>query len=151
MVMEFHRVTQAELDRIGANPENVHEFLWGLDREGEPDGDLDKAWDGLRYLFESAKLDVDLFLDGRSVPSDSTLSAWDADLVRRTAELLRGTPFDQLAHHFDPEVMAAENVYPTIWHEGDDALDYLRQNYDQLVRFFDFAAAGGSGAIMSFG
>ncbi|RDI47143.1 YfbM family protein [Nocardia mexicana] len=151
MVMSFSRVTPAELDRIGANPENVHEFLWELDRDGEPDGYIDKAWDGLRYLFECAHLEIDLFLDGESIGSDGTLSAWDAVLVHETADVLRNTPFEQLARHFDAEQMTAQEVYPSIWHDGDDALDYLRTNYLHLRRFFEFAAAGGSGAVMSFG
>ncbi|WP_024800912.1 YfbM family protein [Nocardia sp. BMG51109] len=151
MVMSFSRVTPAELNRIDANPENVHEFLWSLDRDGEPDGYLDKAWDGLRYLFEAAHLGLDLYMEGESIGSDGTLSAWDADLVHRAADLLRSTPFERLARCFDPGRMTAQNVYPNIWYEGAEALDYLRVNYDNLVRFFEFAAAGGSGAIMSFG
>ncbi|GAB2716851.1 DUF1877 family protein [Nocardia thraciensis] len=57
----------------------------------------------------------------------------------------------QLARHFDAERMTAQEVYPNIWLDGDDALDYLRANYLHLVRFFEFAAADGSGAVMSFG
>lgn len=151
MAMSFSRVTPAELARIESDPESMREFPWEPARAGEPDGYLDKAWDGLRYLFEVADLGIDLFQDGRSVSSDGTLNLWDADLVRQTAKVLRGTTFDRLAHHFDPEQMTAQNVYPNIWQEGDEALDYLRVNYGHLVRFFDFAAADGSGALMSFG
>ncbi|MFJ1458618.1 YfbM family protein [Nocardia sp. N2S4-5] len=151
MVMSFSRVTPAELARIESDPESMREFPWEPDRGGEPDGYLDKAWDGLRYLFETAELDIDLFLGGRSVDSDGTLSLWDAELVRQTAKVLRGTPFDRLARHFDPGQMTAQNVYPNIWQRGDEALHYLRVNYEHLVRFFDFAATDGSGALMSFG
>jgi hypothetical protein len=151
MTMSFHRVTADELDRITANPENVHEYLWVLERGGEPNGYLDRAWDGLRYLFEAAHLGIDLFFDGESLGTDGTLSGWDVELVRLTADRLRSTPFEQLARYFDPERMTAEDVYPNIWHEGTDALDYLHANYENLRRFFDFAATSDSAAIMSFG
>lgn len=151
MVVSFTRVTDVEMGKVVADPG----VLWDLveERGEEPDGYIDKAWGGLEYLFERARVGVDLFFDGDLLEGEAAVYTWTPELVRSTAEVLRGTPFEVLAAHFDAEDMDDSEVYPTVWvRDGDElGLDYLRGNYENLVEFFEFAAKQGSGAVMSFG
>jgi len=151
MVLSFTRVTPEELNKAMADPEWAGEYLWELDRTDEPDGYLDKAWDGIQFLLDAAKVPIQLRMDGHLIDAEGCLAAWTVSDVEDAARHLRATPFEQLARHFDPARMAGQGIYPAIiWERDDDALDYLRENYEALVLFFDAAAASGSAAIMSF-
>ncbi|MEV6561830.1 YfbM family protein [Nocardia sp. NPDC051756] len=154
MVVSFTRVTSAELARIKAAPHDATDIIDARERtRKEPSGYIDKAWGGLEYLFEHARIGVDLFADGELIDEDRMLYAWTAGLVSATAEQLRATPFTELAEHFDAEDMDDSDVYPTIWvRDGDDlGLGYLRLHYTELTRFFEYAAKSRSAAIMTFG
>ncbi|MGW0183734.1 DUF1877 family protein [Nocardia sp. NPDC003345] len=138
IVVSFDRVSEAQLAQVRTDPDKHWEVLDdGRDRRTEPDGYLDKAWQGLSDLLESTGTGIDLVLDGDPIDDSEILFAWSSALVRRTAEKLSDTPFTTLAAHSDPAGV----------HEAE--LGYLRQYYDVLVKFFDSAAATGSAAIMS--
>jgi hypothetical protein len=47
--------------------------------------------------------------------------------------------------------MSSADIYPTIWDEGDEALDYLRVSYGSLVEFFAAAAGAGDAVILWIG
>jgi hypothetical protein len=150
MVMSFYRVTPEELDRAIADPGWARERIADADLTGEPDGYLDKACGGIQFLLDAAEVPVDLRIDGEPIRDDGSLSGWSAAEVVFAAESLRATSFEELARHYDPVLMAKEDIYPSIWDEDGRALDYLRAHYTTLVRFFEVVAASGSAAIMSF-
>jgi hypothetical protein len=150
MVLGFRRVTPEELTRALENPEQAEELV---DREilpGEPDGYLDKSWDGLQFLLDEAEVPVDLRIDGEPLDEEAHLAGWDADLVAWAAQQLSATPFEHLARHFDPARMMADDRYPRIWDRGD-ALGYLQAHYEGLVGFLTDVAAAGLAAIRYFG
>lgn len=76
------------------------------------------------------------------------LAGWSVEEVRRSAELLKTTPFERLAEHYDPERMAERSIN---WRPEPDNRDgelaYLRANYEGLVRFLDETARTGLAAI----
>ncbi|MEU4316781.1 DUF1877 family protein [Nocardia sp. NPDC024068] len=138
IVVSFDRVSEAQLAQVRSDPDQHWEVIDdGRDRRTEPDGYLDKAWQGLSDLLESAGTGIDLVLDGDPIDDSEFLFGWSSALVRRTAEKLSDTPFTTLAAHAEAAAV-------------DEAeLGYLRQYYDVLVKFFDSAAVAGSAAIMS--
>lgn len=151
LTMSFTRVTPEELERaIHDQPwaMKLVEFLGELDSPDEPDGELDKAWDGIQYLLDRAEVGLRLQDDGVPINEDHTIAGWRVDSVKAAAQLLRATPFDELAGHFDPAEMTRREVYPLFW-DADD-LEYLRGNYERLVSFFEASARAKSGAIMEF-
>lgn len=152
LTMSFTRVTPEELERaVHDRPWAVKlvEFLGELDGKEEPNGYLDKSWDGIQYLLDRAGVGVRLQDDGIPINEDNTVAGWRVENVRQTAELLRTTPFSDLAEHFDPTEMTEREVYPSFW-DADD-LEYLRGNYETLVEFFAATARAKSAAIMEFG
>jgi Domain of unknown function (DUF1877) len=178
MYMSFTRVTPEVLDQAFEDPKWARGYLDGDldddlddsldddddddgdgdDDDGDPDdelyGDLDKAWDGIQFLLDRAGVPVELQMGGEYIGEDGELAGWAVDDVKDAARHLRATPFEQLARHFDPVLMMERCVYPPIWDRDpadDDVLDYLKQSYEVLVRFFDTAAASESAAIMRFG
>lgn len=147
---------EGDLDRLDRL---VDELLAEVDGAGYDNGELpscylDKAWDGLTFLLGQARAPVDLEICVRGwIATDGTGSVWSADEVRAAADYLRSTPFERLARHYDPSEMTLRDVYPSIiWErDGDEALDYLRAHYRDLMRFFDVAARAGAGAVQTLG
>lgn len=135
-----------------AEPESYWDVVDSRDRTAEPSGYLDKAWHGLSYLLGRSGTGINLFMGGDPIANTEGLTAWSAQLVRETAQTLRATPFSTLAAHYEPTALEAAGIYPNVWaEEGDEALDYLREYFDVLVKFFDSAATAGSAAVMSLG
>ncbi|MBL1077376.1 YfbM family protein [Nocardia sp. 2] len=154
MYLSFTRVSPEELQEVlglQRDPQQQNDFLMSLDRAGEPGGDLDKAWDGLRYLLEAAGTDIDLLYGIDDDYAEGTPIPWPLVLVSSTAAKLRAISFEQLAAHYDPDRMEEADVYPGIWTDTDFAFDYVREAYESLVEFFEFATARGSGAVSYLG
>lgn len=142
-VIEFTRVTSAELTQaIAAGDEDAVAALVNerAKVDGEPDGYLDAAGDGLQSLFDAADLDIELVEPGDAIGEACVCFGWSAHLVANTAQQLRATPFKRLASHLDLAEMDE-------W--DDDDLEYLREYYQTLVTFFDAAASSGSAAVMT--
>jgi hypothetical protein len=150
MVLGFRRVTPEELTRALEDPELAEELMEREILPGEPDGYLDKSWDGLQFLFDQAEVSVDLRMDGEALDEEAHLAGWDVHLVAWAAQQLSATPFEHLARHFDPARMTADDRYPRIWNRGD-ALSYLEAHYEGLVEFLTDVAAAGFAAIRYFG
>ncbi|MFF2086744.1 DUF1877 family protein [Nocardia sp. NPDC058176] len=150
IVFVFTRISAADADRIAASPEIPDEFLDAPIRlPGEPLGDLDQMWDGLRCLLTAAAVDFDLLHDDEPTERDDCLSVWTVAEVAAAAQVLTTTPFDRLAEHFSPELMDDEGAGPDI-SESDEALDHLRVAYNDLQAFFAYASATKSAAIGRF-
>ncbi|WP_435591274.1 YfbM family protein [Nocardia sp. bgisy118] len=153
VILSFTKVTSEQLSCLIVASPQAQEELSQLERtDGDPSGYLDKAWDGLRYLLEAAGTGVDLCDDSLPLDEDEEYYGWPAELVGRTAERLRATPFTALAAHYDPAAMDEANIYPRIWtRDGDAGLGYLQFHYATLAAFFADAAKSGSAAVMHFG
>ncbi|MGN2635373.1 YfbM family protein [Nocardia takedensis] len=153
IVATFTRVTEAELEKIAADPGAMADLLGDRGYDEKPNGYLDKAWAGLAYLFERACLGVELCYDGDLLCEEPALFGWSPDTVRYTADRLSHTPFTALACYFDAEDMDATEVYPPVWvRDGEElGLEYLGGHYTALVHFFTHAAKSNSAAIFSLG
>ncbi|NKX89116.1 DUF1877 family protein [Nocardia coubleae] len=148
-VLAFHRISDADAARITADAEAALDLIDHLDRPGEPTGDIDKAWDGLRYLLEAANIDLDLFGDLDPWAGDGATKIWTAAEITTAAHTLTATPYSALDRHFDPAAMDADDVYPEIW-DTDFCREFLRENYEALRTFFIFAAEQNSQAVALF-
>ncbi|PSL52172.1 uncharacterized protein DUF1877 [Saccharothrix carnea] len=142
--LAFTLVTPEELDRAIKEPE------WALERV--QDGDalscfLEKSWAGIQFLLDAAEVDVELHEDGFIIDDEAILSGWSDSMVADAAKALSAVPFEVLAGHYDPRKLSEAEVYPFrhLW-DGDD-IEYLRENYVDLVEFFQETAASGGALI----
>ncbi|MFI9818213.1 DUF1877 family protein [Saccharothrix variisporea] len=147
MTLSFIRVTPEELDRAFEDPALAEEFE---EEEDRPYCFLEKSWAGIEFLLRAAGVDVDLYEDGDAIDRGAALFGWHDGLVARTAKLLSAMPVEELVGHYDPAKLSAEGVYPMnhLW-DADD-LDYLRDHYVELVKFFEETVAAGGAMIRSF-
>jgi hypothetical protein len=166
MIGEYARVTTGELGQVLGDPQWGQELLDELSetayprRQEEPDDgrvlDIDKAWNGIWYLLQKAGGGpVDIV--GGGVPVSDIDRGYGparyltADEVRAGSAHLQATTWESLASHYDPGKMSSAEIYPAIWDQGDEPLDYLRVNYESLVAFFAAAASVGDAVILWIG
>ncbi|MEV4206697.1 YfbM family protein [Nocardia salmonicida] len=148
-VLAFHRISESDAARITADAEAAFELVEAIDNTGEPVGDIDKSWDGLRYLLAAARVDVDLLRDLDPWAGDGEPRLWTPDEVSTAAHTLAATPFTALAEHFAPDDMDDNDVYPDIW-DTDFCREYLREHYEGLVEFLLFASVKNSPVLSRF-
>ena len=72
-----------------------------------------------------------------------------AEQVHSVAESLSTLSAEALSQRFNPKDMEVKQIYPdVIWvRDGQEALDYLLENYEELQTFYRDAAARGDAVI----
>ncbi len=66
------------------------------------------------------------------------------------AASLEAVEIDTLRARFDPNAMAAAEIYPNVWEHADDEEfeSYLAPNFAELRSFYSTAAADGQGVLL---
>ncbi len=158
MVGCFAALDREAIARLKSDPDQVEAFLHPDGGDGEPPHylDVDKAWHGIHFLLTGTA-------DGGAAPLCWTVLGGEEigddvgygparilqpDQVRKIAQALLDE--ESFKARFAPEAMEAAQVYPDIiWvRDGNDALEYLVENYRGLVAFYRSAADRGDGAIL---
>lgn len=159
MVGCFAAVSPETLHRLRREPDLMDEYLRPDDGESEPPNyvEVDKAWHGIHYLLTGVA-------EGGPPPAALAVFGGEAfgpeigygparflapEQVAQVAAHLSGLSVEALRNRFDPKDMAAKGIYPKmIWvRDGSDALDYVLENYQQLVALYRDAAARGDAMI----
>lgn len=152
MIGRFLAVPQAELDALRDAPEQIDEVLFVTHEEDAVH--VEKAWHGIHFLLTGDVVPgtgpLANVVFGRSPVGDEDLGygpalATDAAAVPAIAAALEAVTDDQLRARFDPDAM--DEIYPNIWDEGDEALDYLIHHLQQVRAFYRNAAAQGHAVI----
>ncbi|SFG00821.1 protein of unknown function [Duganella sp. CF458] len=159
MVGYLIALPESKLAELRADEELVEEFLFPDDGDSEPENsiDLDKAWHGIHYLLTSE-------VEGGPEPLSLAViggEEFGPDIgygpprfltsaqVQAIAEALTPLGRPELAARFDPQDMERKEIYPAIiWtRDGDEALDYVLDNYEVLREHFLDAATRGDAVI----
>jgi len=160
MVGCFAAVSPETLRELKDSPEDIEEYLYPNDGEDEPPNyiDVDKAWHGIHFMLtgsadggeEPLSLAV---LGGEEVGEDmgyGPARLLTPQQVQAVSVALTTLGEDGFRSRFAPQKMETAGVYPdVIWvRDGQEALDYVLENYQQLVAFYADAAARGDGAVL---
>ncbi len=62
-----------------------------LDQARQPNDHLDKAWDGIQFLLDAAKVPINLHDDGDFIDEDGHFFGWTVGAVEHAAQHLRAT------------------------------------------------------------
>lgn len=160
MAVFFAPISAAKLEELRKDPDSIEQFLY-RDDDGEDDSfDVDKAWHGLHYVLTGTAWGGDgplamAILGGTEIGEDLGMGParfLTPAQVREVAAALADLKEADLRARFDPQRMAELDIYPTIWlQEGDEAFEYLMENFHPMVEFYAGAAARGDGVILSLG
>ncbi|MGE0326815.1 MAG: YfbM family protein, partial [Polyangiaceae bacterium] len=162
MIGCFMRLPGADLAKLFAKPESIHDYLYGEDDEpaaGTTSMDVDKAWQGIHWLLTGTAWEGDgpaaFIIQGGEQVGDEDVGYGPARgftpaEVKAVAEALRGLTTEILHARFDPEAMEEADIYPSgIWvDEGDEAFEYLESYFDALKDFVLGAAREGEAMLV---
>ncbi len=162
MVGCFVAVDAEKLRQLRTDPSLLEEFLYPEeDDEPQYSVDVDKAWHGIHFML-TGQADggegplADAVMGGEELGDDQGYGParfLSAEQVRAVAHALSQLSTEEFEKGFKPEAMTAAEVYPdVIWtRDGDEALQYVLENYQVMVSFYRDAAARGDGALLWLG
>jgi len=160
MVGCFAAADAATIRRLKFDPNEIEKFLSPDDGESEPPHyiDVDKAWHCIHFMLcgragtNSNPLSMAV-LGGEEIGDDvgyGPARILQPDQVRIVATAL--APIDAAAFNarFVPQAMQEAEIYLSDMcvRDGNEALEYLRENYLSLVAFYLAAADRGDGAVL---
>lgn len=118
---------------------------------------LDKAWHGIHFLLTNnagatETIGSKVIFGGESVGPDygyGQPQLLTPTEVKQIAQLLEKETPERLAARYIPVQLEKADIYPTIiWvREGNDALKYVLQFYNELVKFYAKAAKEGKAVV----
>lgn len=160
MIGNLLRVTNVELEEYLKDSSLLEDKIYDDETENENLTDLDKSWDGIIFLLTGQSLGtaehklVRVLFSGQIIDEEQDLGYGPAHYltVEQVSELnteISTITITDLKQNFDPKKMNEQEVYPTIWDEGDDAFDYVADGFLALQDAFAKAAKNGE-AIITF-
>ncbi len=149
------QISPEQLQLLIDDPSLVEPFICPNGEEQTGFIDVDKAWQGIHFLLAGDPWNSEAPLanavtGGVEVGDDVGYGAArdiTADQVTAVAEALRDLSRDDLAKRFDAVALQENDIYPEIWDEGGEALDYLLSFYDTLREYYLKAAADGNAML----
>jgi hypothetical protein len=160
MLLIGRRLSADELTAVRADPTTVESLIYADHDDAEPGPalDLDKAWHGIHFLLTGSAWEIGegaggAVLGGEPIGGDTgygPIRLLPPEAVRTVAAGLATLEIDELRARFDPESLAAADVYPAIWDEGAEAFDgYLAPYYTHLREFYRAAALNNEAVLLA--
>ena len=160
MIGNLLRVSKTELEDYLKDSSLLEDKIYDDETENENLVDIDKSWDGILFLLTGQSLAtaehnlVRVLFSGQLIDEEQDLGYGPAHYLtpEQVAELyseISTITSADLKQKFNPEKMTKQEVYPTIWDEGDDAFDYVADGFSTLQNVFADATKNGE-AIITF-
>lgn len=155
MIGNFLALTQSELDALYANPESVPSVIY--DTRASEIVDVDKAWHGIHFILTGEQYGGEGYLAhvimggvpiGEEDVGYGPARGMSASEVKEVASAIRQVSETDFRAKFDPAALSSADIYPQIWDEGDDALDYVAENFLETKRFYQTAAEQGLAVVL---
>lgn len=155
MIGNLLAVPQSELDALRASPETVPTYLY--ETRVDDTVRLDKAWHGIHFMLTGESYGGEgpiarAVLGGVSIGDEDVgygpARGLSAAQVSEVAVALSQVSEADFRGRFDAAALDAAQIYPQIWDEGDEALDYLTHYFLEVKRFYAAAAQNDSAVIL---
>lgn len=160
MIGNLLRVSKTELEDYLKDSSLLEDKIYDDETVNENLVDIDKSWDGIIFLLTGQSLAtaehnlVRVLFSGQLIDEEQDLGYGPAHYLtpEQVAELnneISKITIADLKQKFNPKKMTEQEVYPTIWDEGDDAFDYIADGFSTLQNVFADATKNGD-AIITF-
>ena len=154
MIGSFLALPQNELDDLFEEPESIASAL--DEKYGEAIIDIDKAWHGIHFVLVGEPYGGEPPLShvvfgttpiGEEDVGYGPALGTTAATVKEIAAALNEISEEKFRVKFDASALEKADIYPQIWDEGDEALDYLASYFTELKGFYENAAKNGNAVI----
>ena len=154
MIGNFLAVPQEELAALFDAPEQVGPTLY--EKHADKVIDLDKAWHAIHFVLTGEQYGGEPPL-ANAVFGEAPIGEEDvgygpalgtqADNVKRIAEAICSISESDFRKKIDVRALSDADIYPSIWDEGPEAVDYITDYFKELQSFYKGAAQNGSAVI----
>ena len=157
MIGNLRPASDAEIQRLLANPAEITRFLYGA---GSDDSDrvvLNKAWHAIHFALTGSRLGGDEplnFLVSEGTPVGEVdvgygpARAMTSEQVRQIAAALAPIEPDLVADRLDVSKLDEHAIYPGNWQRNGYGVEYVVSNYREMRDFVIRAAERGHGMIL---
>jgi len=160
MVGCFAAADMATLDRLRSDPAQIEDFLYPDDGDSAPPNyaEIDKAWHCIHFMLcggsgvghEPLSLAI---LGGVAAGPDvgyGPARFLNSSQVCSIAGALASIDDKSFKERFDPPALARSDIYLSEMcvRDGDEALEYLLENFQAMKSFYRDAASRGDGAVL---
>lgn len=147
MVANLLRTSTNDLDAYKSNSDLLEQKVY----DESPNINLislDKAWDGIIFLLTAGRDSDELtrvVFSGSLIDEEQDLGYGPAHyLTPQEVQYLNSQLLtigqEELKAQFNPEKFLENNIYPTIWNEGEEAFEYLMEYFNDLKDFYQKAS-----------
>ena len=149
--------SDAEIERLLANPSEITRFLYGSAADASDQIALDRAWHAIHYVLTGSRLGGDEplnFLVDEGTPVGEVdvgfgpARVLTSEQVRRLARALAAIAPDDVAKRVDVKRFDQEAIYPGNWQRNGDGVDYVVSNYRHMRELIERTADEGRGLIL---
>lgn len=152
MIGNFLQITPEQLREVIEDP-SIVESLIDPESDSAEAIDVDKAWHAIHYLLTRSAWKVEgslanAVLGGIEIGDDIGYGPAKYITVDEVKDVAAKLPTrESLKMSFDAKAMTSEQIYPEIWDEGEDALDYVIEYYDLMKSYYLDAASRGNAML----
>jgi len=152
MIASFFRISAEMLKVLKANPDEAGDLVYEMDEIEEMELDIDKSWHGIYFLLSGgADLDAPAdgnlgraILGGHELGEDlgyGPLRYFEPNEVQEIYQELKELTPGELAERFDLNELNHYEIYPMNKRWSEEDKEYLIENYDFLLRYYETAAS----------
>jgi Domain of unknown function (DUF1877) len=157
MIGNLRPASDAEIERLLANPAEITRFLYGADANDAERVVLNKAWHAIHFVLNGSRLDGNEplnFLVSEGTPVGEVDVGYGparvltSDQVRQIAAALAPIGPDEVARRVDLGRLDREAIYPGNWQRNGYGVDYVVSNYRDMRDFMTRLAQQGRGLVL---
>lgn len=123
---------------------------------------MDKAWEGVFFIITEQSLAeavekeaplLGILMGPLEIDPDQDMgygpaTYTTAEQTRVIYNAIKDLTKEELSASYDPNRMVEDGVYPDIWQDDENALEYLLDYFDDLKDFYKKAADNGEAIVM---
>ena len=149
--------SDADIERLLANPAEIMHFLYGSVADASERVALDKAWHAIHFLLTGSRLGGDEplnFLVDEGTPVGEVDVGYGparvlmSQQVQRIADALAHIEPSEIARRVDVKRFDQEAIYPGDWQRNGAGVDYVVSSYREMRDLIARTAAEGRGLIL---
>jgi hypothetical protein len=155
MIQNYLVVSQTQLEELYQGSKSVSTFLYGENQNSFVD--IDKAWHGIHFIltgdaFGGDKPLVNVVMGGTPISEEDVgvgpARGLSVSEVTEVAAALQAIDESEFKKRFNSEELAANDIYPDVWEDPDQDLEYLASHFSTLRETFLKAAREGKAMIV---
>ncbi len=166
MIQSYLRVDNDTLNAFIEDSRHLEDMIYSDDITNiENFLDLDKAWEGVFFIITGQSLAeavdkeaplLGILMGPTEIDPDHDMgygpaTFTTAEQTRVIYNAIKDLTKEELSANYDPNRMEEEGVYPHIWQDDEDALEYLLDYFDDLKDFYKKAAENGEAVVTFLG